>query len=278
MVSQTGAGSGSVTIIELFIGRSRRCRPGSRAVNPSVARTTQRARTSPPAVRTRHRTPPTPPARPALAALRPPALAALFPPALAAWLPPGATATPRPARRIDAQPRRALEDLDPSALHRRRQPPYQLRRLYPGAVRAEQRPHRPAHPHPGVGVLRPELADVVGSQAPRPVGRERRPQPVHLRRPAGHGQRATQVDVGIDALRRADPHDLSHRVDQAALQRHHPGAAPRSARQDRPIAGQQAGQPAAVAAAGAEPDVLGFNDRDAPTAGPLSLGQSPSCP
>ena len=46
-------GRGSVTIMELFMGSSFRCSPGSWAVNPSVARTTQGARTSPRAVWTR---------------------------------------------------------------------------------------------------------------------------------------------------------------------------------------------------------------------------------
>ena len=47
MVSHTSSEIGSVAIIELFIGSQRRRRPGSAAVNPSVARSTIGAVTVP---------------------------------------------------------------------------------------------------------------------------------------------------------------------------------------------------------------------------------------
>ena len=47
MLSHRSSGIGSVAIIELFIGSQRRRSPGSRAVNPSVARSTTGAVTVP---------------------------------------------------------------------------------------------------------------------------------------------------------------------------------------------------------------------------------------
>src|ERR1700761_7725640 len=95
---QAAALSGSVTIIELFMGSSvRRC-PGSRAVKPSVARSTNRAVTSPNTVHARGPGP-------------------AFP------------------ARQDPGHRGGLVDLHPAALDPVGQPGDQLGRLNPGAVR-----------------------------------------------------------------------------------------------------------------------------------------------
>ena len=53
MSAHAAAGSGAVTISDEFIGSQVRRSPGSRAVNPSVARTTNRAVTGPRSVSTR---------------------------------------------------------------------------------------------------------------------------------------------------------------------------------------------------------------------------------
>ena len=174
--------------------------------------------------------------------------------------------------------RGALVDLDPPPLDRVGQPADQLGRLDAGAVRAEHGPDRPGHARPGrqsprrpAPTRRRGRAPTPGPRPARPAAGPAGPPVVATARVPPWWMSASMPSVG------ADLDDVVDRVDQVALEGDHPGPAPRSrGRVEPPVAGHEAGQPAAVAAAGAEADVLGLDDHDAQAG--LGAGQGPGRP
>ena len=126
---------------------------------------------------------------------------------------------------LDGQSRRAFVDVHPALLDRSRQALRQLGRVQTGAVGAEHPPNNAGYCQPARHFCGAQLPLILDAQAPPAILSDGRPQPRQLGGRGGEGQRAAQVEVGVDALPITGLDDIGDRVVEVTLERHHAGPA-----------------------------------------------------
>ena len=155
-----------------------------------------------------------------------------------------------------------IDDAEP--LHGVGQPADQSRRVHRGAVRREGAAEDAVGSDPRTGLGTGQQAQILLAHAPLPLERHLRLEPAGLQRRGRQAQVAALGRGGVDALRVGHPQHLVDGRLRRALPRRRRGG--RRGRGDRvPPDRQQAREPAAVAAGGAEAGELPLEDDDAQT-------------